>query len=217
MDDASRTWPPPTPSPPPFSSRLRESPYPSQPRRRRRHTKKYRPPHLPPSTPPPSPQGPDFSALPPELVHRALAAACASDVAAASRACRAWRDALLPLCKAAAMHAYGRRVKHGPVAGAEASAARGGEGGGRRLEAERQRALGLFRRAAKLGSAAAMVDAGLMCWEEGRREEAVEYYRSAAELGHAVGMCNLGVSYLEGTVDLPFPVVFDMALEIFGV
>jgi TPR repeat protein len=30
----------------------------------------------------------------------------------------------------------------------------------------------------------------------------VEYYRSAAELGHPVGMCNLGVSYLEGTVDL---------------
>ncbi|XP_039805030.1 E3 ubiquitin-protein ligase PUB23-like [Panicum virgatum] len=39
----------------------------------------------------------DFSALPPELVHRALAASCASDVAAASRACRA----------AAALHAYG--------------------------------------------------------------------------------------------------------------
>jgi TPR repeat protein len=131
-------------------------------------------------------------------VHRALAAACAADVAAASRACRAWRDALRPLREAAALHAYGRRVKHGPVAGA-ASAARGGGG---RLEAERQRALGLFRRAARLGSAAAMVDAGLMCWEEGRRREAVEYYRSAAELGHPVGMCNLGVSYLEGIVDL---------------
>ena len=75
------------------------------------------------------------------------------------------------------------------------------------METERQRALGLFRRAARLGSAAAMVDAGLMCWEEGRREEAVEYYRSAAELGHPVGMCNLGVSYLEGTVDLAYSVV----------
>jgi hypothetical protein len=74
------------------------------------------------------------------------------------------------------------------VAGGEASAARaGGGGGGGRLEAERQRALALFRRAA-------MVDTGLMCWEEGRRE-AVEYYRSAAELGHPVGMSNLGVSY----------------------
>jgi TPR repeat protein len=83
----------------------------------------------------------------------------------------------------------------------------GGGGGGGRLEAERQRALALFRRAARLGSAAAMVDAGLMCWEEGRREEAVEYYRSAAELGHPVGMCNLGVSYLEGTVDLAVSVL----------
>ncbi|TVU15604.1 hypothetical protein EJB05_39134, partial [Eragrostis curvula] len=201
MDAASRTWPPPTPSPPPFSSRPRESPPPPPHRHRRRHSKKLRPPPLPPSTPPPPPppspsQGADFSALPPELVHRALSAACASDVAAASRACRAWRDALRPLREAAAVHAYGRRVKHGPVAGADASAARGGGSGGR-LEAERQRALGLFRRAARLGSAAAMVDAGLMCWEEGRREEAVGYYRSAAELGHPVGMCNLGVSYLE--------------------
>ncbi|KAK3142300.1 hypothetical protein QOZ80_4BG0344810 [Eleusine coracana subsp. coracana] len=199
MDDASRTWPPPAPSPPPFSSRLRESSYPSPHSRHRRHFKKIRPPPLPP---PPSPQGADFSALPPELVHRALAASCASDVAAASRACRAWRDALRPLREAAALHAYGRRVKHGPVKGAEASAAREGGGGGR-LEAERQRALGLFRRAARLGSAAAMVDAGLMCWEEGRREEAVEYYRSAAELGHPVGMCNLGVSYLEANPPKP--------------
>jgi TPR repeat protein len=47
-----------------------------------------------------------------------------------------------------------------------------------------------------------MVDAGLMCWEDGRREEAVGYYRSAADLGHPVGMCNLGVSYLEGMVEL---------------
>ncbi|RCV34102.1 hypothetical protein SETIT_7G136000v2 [Setaria italica] len=192
MDDASQTWPPPAPSPPPFSSRPRASPSPHRRRRRRHYSKKHAPPPAPPTPPPtPAPQGADFSALPPELVHRALAAACASDVAAASRACRAWRDALRPLREAAALHAYGRRVKHGPVAGAAAR----GDGG--RNEAERQRALGLFRRAARLGSAAAMVDAGLMCWEEGRRREAVEYYRSAAELGHPVGMCNLGVSYLE--------------------
>nr|CAB3487375.1 unnamed protein product [Digitaria exilis] len=190
MDAASQTWPPPAPSPPPFSSRPRASPSPH-----RRHSKRqHKAAPQPPSPPAPAPQGADFSALPPELVHRALAAACASDVSAASRACRAWRDALRPLREAAAMHAYGRRVKHGPVAGA---AARGGVVGGGRHEAERQRALGLFRRAARLGSAAAMVDAGLMCWEEGRREEAVEYYRNAAELGHPVGMCNLGVSYLE--------------------
>jgi hypothetical protein len=38
-------------------------------------------------------QGADFSALPPELVHPALVVVCASDVAAANQACRAWRDA----------------------------------------------------------------------------------------------------------------------------
>ncbi|KAL6882708.1 hypothetical protein ACP4OV_011398 [Aristida adscensionis] len=197
MDAASRTWPPPTPSPPPFSSRPRDASPPHRSLRRRRcrgHSRKQRL-VLPPTPPPtPAPEGAgaaDFSALPPELVHRALAASSAPDVAAASRACRAWRDALRPLREAAALHAYGRRVKHGPVKGGG-----GGGGGGTRVE-ERQRALGLFRRAARLGSAAAMVDAGLMCWEEGRREEAVQYYRSAAELGHPVGMCNLGVSYLE--------------------
>jgi hypothetical protein len=31
----------------------------------------------------------------------------------------------------------------------------------------------MFQRAARLGSAAAMVDAGLLCWEEGQREEAM--------------------------------------------
>jgi hypothetical protein len=197
--DGNQTWPPPTPSPPPFSSRPRASPSPATHRRRRRHSKK----HKPRPAPAPTPQGADFSALPPDLVHRALAAACASDVAAASRACRAWWDALRPLREAAALHAYGRRVKHDPVTGARAvAAAAASRGGGERVETERQRALGLFRRAARLGSAAAMVDAGLMCWEDGRREEAVGYYRSAADLGHPIGMCNLGVSYLEGMVDL---------------
>jgi TPR repeat protein len=52
--------------------------------------------------------------------------------------------------------------------------------------------MGLFRRAARLGSAAAMVDAGLMCWEEGQRREAVEYYQSAAELGHPAGCATWG-------------------------
>ncbi|XP_062196322.1 F-box protein At1g70590-like [Phragmites australis] len=177
MDATSRIWPPPTPSPPPFSSWPRASL--SQHRRCRRHSKKTKPP----------PQSADSSALPPELVHKALAAAYASDVAAANHACR---DALRPLREVAALHAYG------PVMGAAASAAARGSGVSVRHEAERQRTLGL---AARLGSAAAMVDAGLMCWEEGRREEAVEYYRSAAGLGHPVGMCNLGVSYLEGLLD----------------
>jgi TPR repeat protein len=66
----------------------------------------------------------------------------------------------------------------------------------------------MFQRAARLGSAAAMVDAGLLCWEEGQRGEAVGYYRRAAELGHPVGMCNLGVSYLEGITDLGFGISF---------
>ncbi|KAK1685986.1 hypothetical protein QYE76_046834 [Lolium multiflorum] len=130
--------------------------------------------------------GSDFADLPQELLHRALSASGAADVSAASRACRAWRDALQPLREAAALHAHGRRLKHGPApCGVE----------GRDLA--RRSALGMFQRAARLGSAAAMVDAGLLCWEEGQREEAMGYYRRAAELGHPVGMCNLGVSYLE--------------------
>jgi hypothetical protein len=47
-----------------------------------------------------------------------------------------------------------------------------------------------------------MVDAGLMCWEDGRPEEAIGYYRSAADMGHPVGMCNIGDSFLKGMVDL---------------
>ena len=84
---------------------------------------------------------------------------------------------------------------------AGSASSRGGAGGGR-LETERQRTLGLFQRVARLGSAAAMVDAGLMCWEDGRPEEAIGYYRSAADMGHPVGMCNIGDSFLKGMVDL---------------
>ncbi|XP_037485973.1 F-box protein At1g70590-like [Triticum dicoccoides] len=189
MDAASRTWPPPNPSPAPFSSRLRVSSDPQR-RRRRRHSKKPKP--EPPAPPPknaPVCSGADFESLPPELLHRALSAVGAADVSAASRACRSWRDALQPLREAAALHAHGRRLKHGSAVPA------GLDGEGRK--AARQSALGLFKRAARLGSAAAMVDAGLMCWEEGQREEAVGYYQAASELGHPVGMCNLGVSYLE--------------------
>ncbi|XP_010240024.1 F-box protein At1g70590 isoform X2 [Brachypodium distachyon] len=189
MDAASRTWPQPNPSPAPFSSRPRA---PSDPhrRRRRRHSKKPKPEQLPPApkSATTSGSGADFSALPPELVHRALSASAATDVAAASRACRAWRNALQPLREAAALHAHGRRLKHGPTtSGCD----------GEKRDVSRQSALGLFQRAAQLGSAAAMVDAGLMCWEEGQRGKAVGYYQRAAELGHPVGMCNLGVSYLE--------------------
>ena len=192
MDAASRTWPPPNPSPAPFSSRFRMSSDPHR-RRRRRHSKKPKPePPLPAPKTAPIGSGADFAALPQELLHKALSASGATDVSAASRACRAWRDALQPLREAAALHAYGRRLKHGPGPGTC-----GGEG----RDVARQSALGLFQRAARLGSAAAMVDAGLMCWEEGQREEAVGYYQSAAELGHPVGMCNLGVSYLEGITD----------------
>uniref|UniRef100_A0ACD5UC22 Uncharacterized protein n=1 Tax=Avena sativa TaxID=4498 RepID=A0ACD5UC22_AVESA len=189
MDAASRTWPPPNPSPAPFSSRLRISSD-SHRRRRRRHSKKSKP-EPPPPAPKSSPigSGADFADLPQELLHRALSASGASDVSSASRACRAWRDALQPLREAAALHAHGRRLKHGTAT----PAPRGVE----ERDLARQSALGMFQRAARLGSAAAMVDAGLLCWEEGQRGEAMGYYQRAAELGHPVGMCNLGVSYLE--------------------
>ncbi|KAM0893915.1 hypothetical protein ACQ4PT_024816 [Festuca glaucescens] len=190
MDAASRTWPPPNPSPAPFSSRLRVSSD-SHRRRRRRHSKKSKPEPPPPAPPKSAPvgSGSDFADLPQELLHRALSASSTADVSAASRACRAWRDALQPLREAAALHAHGRRLKHGPAVPAPC----GVEG----RDVARRSALGMFQRAARLGSAAAMVDAGLLCWEEGQREEAMGYYQRAAELGHPVGMCNLGVSYLE--------------------
>ncbi|RLN31121.1 sel1-like repeat [Panicum miliaceum] len=75
-----------------------------------------------------------------------------------------------------------------------------GRGGGC-IEMERQRVLGLFRRVAmRLHGGDGGQQADVL-------EEAVEDYRSPAELGHPVGICNLGVSYLEGTVDLAYSVV----------
>jgi hypothetical protein len=65
--------------------------------------------------------------------------------------------------------------------------------------------------ASRAGTVLAGGEAGLRGGDGGRQDAvlgggvvggAVEYYRIAAEPGHPVGMCNLGVSYLEGTMDL---------------
>lgn len=46
----------------------------------------------------------------------------------------------------------------------------------------------------------AMVDDGLVYWENGEKEKAPSLYRRAAELDDAVGQCNLGISYLQGKI-----------------
>ena len=77
---------------------------------------------------------------------------------------------------------WGKRFKHG-------------RGGWRK---DPKKALDSFLKGAERGSAAAMVDAGLMYWEMGRKEEARRLYQKAAELGHPTAQCNLGISCIEG-------------------
>lgn len=126
--------------------------------------------------------GGDFSDLPYELLARIAATMDVPSLRAASAVCRSWREALSPLREAMVLLWSGKRFKHG----------RGG------WQRDPQKALDSFLKGAARGSAAAMVDAGLMFWEMGKKEEGRELYRKAAELGHPTAQCNLGISFLEG-------------------
>ncbi|TYI84114.1 hypothetical protein E1A91_D05G341700v1 [Gossypium mustelinum] len=124
--------------------------------------------------------GPDFSALPFDILTKIAASFNFPNLLAASLVCRSWRDALRPLREAMMLLRYGKRFKHG-------------RGGVRR---NLDKALDSFLKGAARGSTLAMVDAGLIYWERGLKEEAIALYQKAAALGDPAGQCNLGISYL---------------------
>ncbi|XWS69058.1 hypothetical protein CRYUN_Cryun04dG0147200 [Craigia yunnanensis] len=124
--------------------------------------------------------GPDFSALPFDILTKIATSFNFPNLLAASLVCRSWRDALRSLREAMVLLSYGKRFKHG----------RGGFG--RNLE----KALDSFLKGAARGSTLSMVDAGLIYWERGQKEEAIALYQKAAALGDPAGQCNLGISYL---------------------
>ncbi|MBA0624638.1 hypothetical protein Godav_009955 [Gossypium davidsonii] len=124
--------------------------------------------------------GPDFSALPFDILTKIAASFNFPNLLAASLVCRSWRDALRPLREAMMLLRYGKRFKHG-------------RGGFRR---NLDKALDSFLKGAARGSTLAMVDAGLIYWERGLKEEAIALYQKAAAHGDPAGQCNLGISYL---------------------
>ncbi|KAG0462609.1 hypothetical protein HPP92_021085 [Vanilla planifolia] len=134
----------------------------------------------------PSPTAGSFADLPFDVLARVAAAFDIPELWAASTVCRAWRDALRPLREAMMLLRWGKRFKHG-----------------RGVRSDPKRALESFLKGAERGSAAAMVDAGLMYWEMGRKEEGKALYARAAELGHPAGQCNLGICYLEADLVEP--------------
>ncbi|PKU81658.1 F-box protein At1g70590 isoform X1 [Dendrobium catenatum] len=121
-----------------------------------------------------------FADLPFDVLARLAAAFDIPELWAASTVCRPWREALRPLREAMVLLRWGKRFKHG-----------------RGVRPDPKRALESFLKGAERGSAAAMVDAGLMYWEMGRKEEGKSLYARAAELGHPAGQCNLGICFLE--------------------
>ncbi|XP_017696301.1 F-box protein At1g70590 isoform X2 [Phoenix dactylifera] len=135
------------------------------------------------STPPRPPAS--FSDLPFDVLARVAAPFDVPNLWAASMVCRAWRESLRPLREAMILLRWGKRFRHG-------------HGG---VRPNPQRALEYFLKGAALGSAPAMVDAGVMYGEMGEKEKAMALYEKAAEVGHPVGQSNLGTCYLEA--DLP--------------
>lgn len=128
--------------------------------------------------------GPDFSALPFDILTKIAAPFNFPNLLTASLVCKSWRDVLRPLREAMVLLRYGKRFKHG-------------RGGFRR---NLEKALDSFLKGAARGSTLAMVDAGLIYWERGQKEEAIALYQKAAALGDPAGQCNLGISYLHGIV-----------------
>ncbi|KAK6242139.1 F-box domain - like 10 [Theobroma cacao] len=124
--------------------------------------------------------GPDFSALPFDILTKIAAPFNFPNLLTASLVCKSWRDVLRPLREAMVLLRYGKRFKHG-------------RGGFRR---NLEKALDSFLKGAARGSTLAMVDAGLIYWERGQKEEAIALYQKAAALGDPAGQCNLGISYL---------------------
>lgn len=143
-----------------------------------------------PSIPPPPPAS--FSDLPFDVLARVAAPFDVPNLWAASMVCRAWREALRPLREAMVLLRWGKRFRHG-------------HGG---VRPNPQRALEYFLKGAALGSAPAMVDAGVTYWEMGEKEKAMASYEKAADLGHPVGQSNLGTCFLEGLVFVFVPPFF---------
>ncbi|KAK8959326.1 F-box protein [Platanthera guangdongensis] len=133
-----------------------------------------------PSKTPVSSSGGIFSDLPFDILARLAAAFDIPELWAASAVCRQWREALRPLREAMVLLRWGKRFKHG-----------------RGVRPDPNRALECFLKGSERGSAAAMVDAGLMYWEMGRKEEGRALYSRAAELQHPAAQCNLGICFLE--------------------
>lgn len=143
----------------------------------------------PPLPPAPSPASPDhdFSSLPYDVLTRIAASFTLPNLWAASMVCSSWREALRPLREAMVLVRWGKRFKHG-------------FGG---IRSNPHKALESFLKAAARGSAAAMVDAGLLYWEMGKKEESIALYCKAAALGDPAGQCNLGISYLQAKPPMP--------------
>ncbi|XP_002987821.2 F-box protein At1g70590 [Selaginella moellendorffii] len=127
----------------------------------------------------------DFSQLPFDVLRRISGGFSLPNLWAASMVCKSWYQALSSLREAVTFVKWGKMYKHG----------RGG------VPQDTGMALDSFLKGAARGCAAAMIDAGLLLWEQGRREEGIQWYRKAAELGDAAGQCNLGLALLQEPVD----------------
>ncbi|KAF7809333.1 F-box protein [Senna tora] len=176
-----RTWPP-NKGPSPFSSLPFPNLTPSSDSSSNFKTPIKTSPNPSSSTPSPSSShAADFSALPYDILAKIAASFSIPNLQAASLVCRSWAEALRPLREAMLLLRWGKRFKHGLPT----------------VRPNIDKALDSFIKAADLGSALAMVDAGLLYWQMGHKHKAVSFYHKAAQLGDPAGQCNLAISYLQ--------------------
>ncbi|VVA94830.1 unnamed protein product [Arabis nemorensis] len=160
----------------------------------------------------------DFSMLPFDILMKIAAPFSLPNLHAASSVCRSWRDALQPLRESMVLLRWGKRFKHGR-GGVKANiekaldsflkgAARGStlamvDAGLVYWETgEKEKAVGLYRRAAELGDAVGQCNLGIsyLQVQPSNPKEAMKWLKQSAENGYVRAQYQLALCLHQGRV-----------------
>ncbi|KAJ4874763.1 F-box protein [Raphanus sativus] len=172
------------------------------------------------SPPPPSHDDTagDFSALPFDILTKIAAPLSLPNLQAASSVCRSWREALLPLRESMLLLRWGKRFKHGR-GGVKANLDKAldsflkGAARGSTLamvdaglvyweKGEKERAVGLYRRAAELGDAVGQCNLGIsyLQAQPSDPKEAMKWLKQSAENGYVRAQYQIALCLHQGRV-----------------
>ncbi|CAN6938078.1 unnamed protein product [Brassica oleracea] len=170
------------------------------------------------SPPPPTNDAGDFSMLPFDILTKIAAPLSLPNLQAASSVCRSWRDALQPLRESMLLLRWGKRFKHGR-GGVKANLDKAldsflkGAARGSTLamvdaglvyweKGEKEKAVGLYRRAAELGDAVGQCNLGIsyLQGQPSDPKEAMKWLKQSAENGYVRAQYQIALCLHQGRV-----------------